>query len=63
MGFGELREWAIGKIKLTNHKRDERFGFNPFGRRRIYIIPLFHRTTQNHQAPINIYNFSPALAG
>ena len=41
MGFGELTEWVIGKIKLTNHKRYEKFGANPFGRRRIYIIPLF----------------------
>ena len=59
MGFGpparlrlgeELTEWVIGKIKLSNHKRNEKFGSNPFGRRRIYIpakdgiydIPLFH---------------------
>jgi hypothetical protein len=44
MGFGELTEWVIGKIKLTNHKRNEKFGSNPFGRRRIYIIPLFHHS-------------------
>ena len=42
MGFGELTEWVIGKTKLTNHKRNEKFGSNPFGRRRISIIPLFH---------------------
>jgi hypothetical protein len=29
---------------LTNHKRNEKFGSNPFGRRRIYIIPLFHHS-------------------
>ncbi len=40
MGFGELTEWVIGKIKLKKHKRNEKFGSNPFGRRRIYIIPL-----------------------
>jgi len=75
MGFGELTEWVIGKIKLTNHKRNERFGSNPFGRRRIYIpakdgiydIPLFHHSIipyvrQDYQASVNIYNF-PALAG
>ncbi len=44
MGFGELTEWVIGKIKLTNHKRNEKFGSNPFGRRRIYIIPLYSRS-------------------
>jgi len=33
----ELKEWVIGKIKLTKHKRNEKFGSNPFGRRRIYI--------------------------
>ena len=36
MGFGELTEWVIGKIKLTNHKKNKKFGSNPFGRRRIY---------------------------
>jgi hypothetical protein len=24
MGFGELTEWIIGKIKLANHKRNEK---------------------------------------
>jgi hypothetical protein len=42
MCFGELKEWVIGKIKLTKHKRNEKFGSNPFGRRQIYIIPLFN---------------------
>jgi len=67
MGFGKLTEWVIGKIKSTNHKRNEKFGPNPFGRRQIYIIPLFHHSIipcvmQNYQASVNIYNF-PALAG
>jgi len=72
MGFGELTEWVIGKIKLTNRRRNEKFGSNPFGRRRIYIIPLFHYSIilppieggmrQDYQASVNIYNF-PALAG
>jgi hypothetical protein len=52
MGFGELTEWVIAKIKLTNHKRNEKFGSNPFDRRRIYIpakdgiydIPLFYHS-------------------
>ena len=75
-GFGELKEWvtcretqsrAIGKIKLKNHKRNEKFRSNPFGRRRIYIIPLFHHSIipyvrQDYQASVNVYNFS-ALAG
>ena len=51
-GFGGLTEWVIGKINLTNHKRNEKFGSNPFGRRRIYIpakdgiydIPLSHHS-------------------
>ena len=42
MGFEELTEWVIGKIKLTNHKGNEKFGSNPFGKRRVHIIPLFH---------------------
>jgi hypothetical protein len=42
MGYGELAEWVIGKIKLTKHRKNEKFGSNPFSRRRIYIIPLFH---------------------
>jgi hypothetical protein len=63
MGFGELTEWVIGKIKLTNHKRNEKFGFNPFGRRLISIIPLFHHSIipcvgQDYQASVNIYNFN-----
>jgi hypothetical protein len=78
MGFRELTERVIGKIKLTNHKRNEKFGSNPVGRRRIYIqakdgiynIPLFHHSIilppggmrQDDQASVNIYNF-PALAG
>ena len=37
-----MTDWVIGKIKLTNRKRNEKFESNPFGRRRIYIIPLFH---------------------
>jgi len=40
----ELKEWVIGKINLTKHKRNEKFGSDPFGRRRIYIIPLFHHS-------------------
>jgi len=52
MGFGKLTEWVIGEIKLTKHKRNEKFGSNPFGRRLIYIpakdgiydIPLFHHS-------------------
>ena len=43
-GFGGLTEWVIGKINLTNHKRNEKLGSNPFGKRRIYIIPLFHHS-------------------
>jgi len=75
MGFGELTEWVIGKIKLTNNKRNEKIEFNPFGRRRIsipakdgiYDIPLFHHSIvscvrQDYQASVNIYNF-PATAG
>ena len=67
MGFGELTEWVIGKIKFTNRKRNEKFGSNPFGRKRIYIIPLFHHSIipcvrQDYQDSVNIYNF-PALAG
>ena len=63
MGFGELTEWVIGKIKLTNHNRNEKFGSNPFGKRRIYIIPLFHHSIipcvrQDDQASININNFN-----
>jgi len=68
MGFGELTEWVIGKIKLANHKRNEKFGSNTFGRRRIYIIPLFHHSIilpavsagmrQDYQASVNIYNFN-----
>jgi hypothetical protein len=44
MGFGELAEWVIRKIKLTNQKKNEKFGSNLFGGRRIYIIPLFHHS-------------------
>jgi hypothetical protein len=45
MVFGELKEWVIGNIKMTNHKRNEKFRPNPFVRRRIYnIIPLFHHS-------------------
>jgi hypothetical protein len=52
MGYGELAEWVIGKIKLTKHRKNEKFGSNPFGRRQIYIpakdgiydIPLFHHS-------------------
>jgi hypothetical protein len=75
MGFGDLTEWVIGKIKLTNHKRNEKFGPDPFGTRRIYIpakdgiydIPLFHHSIipclrQDDQASVNSYKF-PALAG
>jgi len=71
MGFGELTEWVIGKIKLKNHKINEKFGSNPFGRRRIYMpakdgiydIPLFHYSIipymrQEYQSLLNIYNFN-----
>ena len=63
MGFGELMEWFIGKIKLTKHERNEKFRSNPFGRRRIYIIPLFHYSIipcvrQDCQASVNIYDFT-----
>jgi hypothetical protein len=63
MGLGELTEWVIGKIKLKIHKRNEKFGSNPFGKRRIYIIPLFHHSIipwvrQDYQALVNIYNFN-----
>jgi hypothetical protein len=51
MGFGELTEWVIGKIKLTNHKRNEKFGSNPFGKRNIYIIPLFHHSMCEARLP------------
>ena len=43
-GFGELTEWFIGKIKLTKHERNEKVGPNPFGRRRVCIIPLLHHS-------------------
>ena len=42
MGFEELPKFFIAKIKLTEHERNEKFGSNPFGIRKIYIIPLFH---------------------
>ncbi len=63
LGFGELTEWVIGEIKLTNHKRNEKFESNPFGKRRIYIIPLFHHSIipcvrQDCQASANIYNIN-----
>jgi hypothetical protein len=35
MGFEELPEFFIGKIKLTEHETNEKFGSNPFGRGRI----------------------------
>jgi len=35
-----LKEWVMGKI--IKHKRNEKFGSDPFSRRRIYIVPLFH---------------------
>jgi hypothetical protein len=65
MGFGELTEWVIGKIKLTNHKRNEKFGIP--AKDGIYDIPLFQHSIipcvrQDYQASVNIYNF-PALAG
>jgi len=40
----ELKEWVIVKIKLTKHKRNEKFGSDTFGRGRIYIIPLFYHS-------------------
>jgi len=50
-GFGGLTEWVIGKSKLSNHKKNEKFGSNPFGRRRIYIIPIFHYSMHEVKAP------------
>jgi hypothetical protein len=41
-GFWELKEWVVGKIKLTKHKRNEKFGSNLFGRRHISTISPFH---------------------
>jgi hypothetical protein len=63
MGFGKLTEWVIGKIKLIKNKRNEKSTSSPFGKRRIYIIPIFQYSIipcmrQNHQASISIYNFS-----
>ena len=68
MGYGGLTEWFTGEIKLTKHEKNEEFESNPFGKRRIYIIPLFHYSIipcvrQKHQASINPFVFSPALAG
>jgi hypothetical protein len=61
MGFGELTEWVIGKIKLTNHKRNEKFGSNPFGRRQIYIIPKLHHSiipyVEAKSLNLNKYNY------
>ena len=48
MGFGELTEWVIGKIKLTNYKRNEKFGSNPFGKR---LIPSFHYSMCEARVP------------
>jgi hypothetical protein len=70
MGFGELTGWVIGEIKLTNQKRNEKFGSNPFGRRRIYIIPLFHHSIipcvrQDCQASVNfnkLHNYRDVYA-
>jgi hypothetical protein len=45
MGFGELTEWVIGKIKLTNHKKNSDLihsvedGFTSF---HYSTISLFH---------------------
>jgi len=36
MGFGELTEWVIGKINLTNYQRNKEFGFNRFCKRLRY---------------------------
>jgi hypothetical protein len=63
MGFGELTEWVIGKIKLKTHKRNEKFGSNPFGKKRIYIIPLFHHSIipcvrQDDQTSVIINNYN-----
>ena len=71
MDFGELTEWVIGKIKLTNHKRNEKLRINSFGKKRIYIpakdgiydIPLFCHSIipcigQEFKAPINSNNFN-----
>jgi len=71
-GFDGMGYW---KTKLANHKENEKFGSNPFGRRQIYVpakdgiydIPLFHHSIipcvrQVYQASVNIYNF-PALVG
>jgi len=41
-GFRGIEGMGIGKIKLTNQKRNEKSELKPFGRRRISIIPLFH---------------------
>ena len=63
LGFGELTEWVIGKIKLKTHKRNEKFGSNPFGKKRIYIIPLFHHSIipcvrQDYQTSVIINNYN-----
>jgi hypothetical protein len=63
MGFGELTEWVIGKTRLTKYERNEKSGSKPFGRRGIYIIPIFHHSIipcvgQGYQASLNMYNFN-----
>jgi hypothetical protein len=63
MGYGELTEWVIEKIALTRDETNEKCRSNPFGRRRIYIIPLFHHSIipyvmQDYQASVNICNFN-----
>jgi hypothetical protein len=54
---------AIVKIKLIKHGRNNKFGFDPFGRRRIYTIPLFHHSIipcvkQDYKDPVTIYSFN-----
>ena len=43
MGFGELTEWSIGKIKLAKHERNEKFGPNPYAAENEF--PQFHHST------------------
>jgi len=40
MGFGELTEWSIGKIKLAKHEKNEKFRSNPFAVENEF--PSFH---------------------
>jgi hypothetical protein len=51
MGFGELTEWVIGKTRLTKYERNEKSGSKPFGRRGIYIIPIFHHSMCGARLP------------